>query len=118
MSTTRTVNRRTAAAAIADRAPFRNSGGTFHGRPADAADAFLYMGRLPAEHAETLRAALTDGSADYVVFSYGTPIGWAGSAGTVVPDVKHSPTTSGHQGITRTAFSAPADYIEWSRSAR
>lgn len=118
MSTVRTVNRRTAAAAIADRVPFRNSGGTFHGRPVDVSDAYAVSmcGRLPQEHCDALRDAIRNGAADYVVWSYGTPIAWTGSAGDVVPDERYSPTTSGHQSITRTALTAPSSYIDWSRS--
>lgn len=120
MSTTRTVNRRTAAAAIADRVPFRNSGGTFHGRP--VGEEYGYglgmIGRLPSDHVETLRAALRSGAVDFIVWSYGTPIAWTGSGGTVIPDERYSPTTSGHQTIARVALSLSADdpYIARSRS--
>lgn len=45
--------------------------------------------------------------ADYVVFSYDTPIAWhdAERDAWVIPDVRYSVTTSKHQGTIRTAVS-------------
>lgn len=50
-------------------------------------------------------------SADYVVYSYTTPIAWHINGGSesgdwwVVPDVKYSTTTTKHQGIVNVALS-------------
>lgn len=48
------------------------------------------------------------GQADYVVYSYATPIAWHMSDGKynywVMPDESYSATTSRHQSITRTAL--------------
>lgn len=50
------------------------------------------LGQLPAEYAESAQ------SADYVVYSYRTPIAWhVPDTGWVMPDVRYSVTTSRHQ---------------------
>lgn len=51
-------------------------------------------GRLPTEYHDSARDAV------YVVYSYSTPIGWVQADGEViVPPVKYSITTTGHQGM-------------------
>jgi hypothetical protein len=61
------------------------------------------LGRLPREwHTSALRA-------DYVVYSYGTPIAWHGPSGWVMPDERYSMTTSHHQGRIRPAISTLTD---------
>jgi hypothetical protein len=55
-------------------------------------------GQLPTEWAERYRA--DEPNTVYTVMSYRTPIAWVLTSGEVViPDVKYSRTTSGHQGL-------------------
>ena len=71
---------------------FSNATGTFHGTPFPVG-----KGRLPKEFEDSLNEA------DYVVYSYGTPIAWHVPAqGTlrarwIEPNVKYSQTTTAHQ---------------------
>ena len=63
-------------------------------------------GRLYVRAPESLR------SADYTVWSYATPIAWHHpGTGWVIPDVKHSSTTSRHQSILRRAL--PDHRTDW-----
>jgi hypothetical protein len=58
------------------------------------------LGRLPREYADSVPTA------DYVVYSYITPIAWhVPSQGWIVPDTRYSVTTSKHQGRIATAVS-------------
>lgn len=63
----------------------------------------VMLGQLPAEHRQGI------GWADYVVYSYQTPIAWHVSHGDdrywVQPDVKYSATTTTHQGKIAVALS-------------
>lgn len=67
----------------------------------------LTLGRLDREHHSSVKRA------DYVVYSYSTPIGWhipasdsdGGTAYWVVPDDTYSVTTNRHQGLVRVALS-------------
>lgn len=66
-------------------------------------------GRLPEEHAKTLREYVRDGRVIYVLYSYSTPMAWAishpdGSETWFEPNVKYSVTTSGHQSNFRYAI--------------
>jgi hypothetical protein len=56
------------------------------------------FGRIPREY----RASLMD--AEYVVYSYVTPIAWRTQGQWVTPDVKYSVTTSRHQSRIFTAI--------------
>jgi len=61
-------------------------------------------GRLPFEWNTTYMQDTADGLA-YIVFSYGTPIGWESSDGTrVIPRVSYSRTTARHQYQLRSAW--------------
>lgn len=62
------------------------------GRPGSADT----LGQLPAEF-----RALGVGSADYVIYSYETPIAWRIDGDWTVPDVRYSATTSRHQSLVR-----------------
>jgi hypothetical protein len=78
------------AALIADGKPFATNA-EFSGRPGPLG--FMETGYLPAEWHATAK-----GSADYVVFSYGTPIAWREPGiGWVRPLVKYSVSTGRHQ---------------------
>jgi hypothetical protein len=94
---------RTAAPAITARRPFTTSGALF-GEFLTAGSASR-LGRLPDEHRPAWREAVKKhGRTLYVVWSYGTPIGWAGPGEPLhIPDVKYSPTTTKHQGNLRRA---------------
>lgn len=73
-------------------------------------------GRLPAAWAARFYADREAGIV-YLVWSYGTPIGWVTSAGDyVIPDVRHSVTTSRHQSILHRAWSAPEFRQPYSRT--
>jgi hypothetical protein len=78
------------AQAIANREPFTTSG-ALRGESRNPGY-YVYPGQLPRELAAGLE------SADYVVFSYSTPIAWHGPDGWTVPAVRYSITTSRHQG--------------------
>jgi hypothetical protein len=83
-------------AAIRDRVPFATSGALHGGLPNST------TGRLPADWRNLYQTG-----ADYVVYSYGTPIAWHRPADDlwIVPDEKYSQTTSRHQGIIGTVIS-------------
>lgn len=59
----------------------------------------VYVGRLAPEYRDSAR------NADYVVYSYDTPIAWVRFDFWTVPDESYSVTTSRHQGKIRTAIS-------------
>jgi len=92
----RVSNRNGAAEAIVAREAFQ--GNNFSGSPVNYTPS--NTGRLNKENADRLSAD----NPNYVVHSYGTPIAWHGDNGWVVPDQKHSVTTSNHQGIVRRAL--------------
>lgn len=58
-----------------------------------------YYGQLPSEHYEKVKHA------DYVVWSYATPIAWETYGIWHMPDKHYSQTTTTHQGKIRTALS-------------
>ncbi|WP_322750983.1 MULTISPECIES: hypothetical protein [unclassified Frankia] len=61
-----------------------------------------YLGRLPDDWVRAYRADENNSGIEYLVSSYGTPIGWVTGTGRVVtPDTWYSMTTSRHQGIAR-----------------
>jgi hypothetical protein len=83
---------------IAARHPFHNSTGSLRGEVTVPHKTWIGTGHLPREYRGAVLAA------DYVVFSYATPIGWhVPGQGWTVPDVKYSVTTSRHQGQVRRA---------------
>lgn len=87
--TTRTSNRN-AGDLIAERRPFKGnnlSGGEFRG-----------MGQLHPAY-----DAVAVSSAEYVVYSYATPIAWFIAGSWVIPHERYSVTTSKHQNIVRNA---------------
>lgn len=62
-------------------------------------------GRLPQEHADALREADRCGKIQYILYSYSTPMAWLlDGEGWVKPQVKYSPTTSGHQSVFASAI--------------
>lgn len=70
----------------------------------------LGYGRLPEEWRATFDKNQRDHRIVYSVYSYGTPIAWMLSDGTVhMPDVNYSVTTSRHQNIVRVAWDLPRD---------
>lgn len=88
--------------------------GALHGRPGNASG--WAVGRLPEQYRTSVYHA------DYVVYSYATPIAWhvpnrnegwklgngepaPAEPGWVMPDEKYSVTTSKHQGHIFTAIS-------------
>lgn len=77
------------------REPFKTSGNLYSLREAP----WISPGRLSREYLISVRKA------DYVVYSYGTPIAWHNEDGWHMPDVKYSVTTSRHQSRIRTALS-------------
>lgn len=90
-----------AARAIARRDDFETHTGNLSGR-AHTPGRYVYTGQLPRGYAETVSAA------DYIVFSYATPIAWHLPDGWVIPPVSYSVTTSRHQGVAK--YGARGDY--------
>ncbi|UGQ10531.1 hypothetical protein LO772_27350 [Yinghuangia sp. ASG 101] len=80
--------------ALAGREPFRT-----YGAFRAAAGGPASRGRLPDEWWAKIRD-VPDGRIGYTVYSYVTPIAWVLDDGTVViPPVRYSLTTTGHQGL-------------------
>lgn len=68
------------------------------------------MGRLPDEPVHLYRADEQGERIEYLVSSYGTPIGWAtGTGRVVIPSIRYSTTTSRHQGIVKVNLIARTD---------
>jgi len=92
------VNSREAIEKISRREAFV-SHGAIHARGHTGPGDHLIFGRMPEAARATIQP-LKD--IDYVVHSYGTPIGvHSAEHGWVIPDVKYSSTTSKHQNYTR-----------------
>lgn len=89
-------------AALNMRKAFKTSGSLKGGPVTDAATYTGWdMGSLDFEHYDSVRRA------DYIVWSYRTPIAWADAetGEWTVPDDRYSVTTSRHQSKIRTAVS-------------
>lgn len=84
------MNQRQATTAIATRTPFKASALT--GRP--GFDGYGQMDR---------NLALGIEGADFVVYSYATPIAWSIGGSWIVPEVRYSVTTTRHQNLVRRA---------------
>ena len=68
---------------------------------------FVGMGRLNNIEASLLAADVEEGRADYIVYSYATPIAWRYTNGEWhLSNQRHSVTTSKHQSRVRRAVSA------------
>ncbi len=90
-----TLSRTQIPAAIGECRDFKGSS-IEGGRVTPAFADMIMTGRLDPEW----RKRLVSDAPRYVVWSYGTPIAWVKADGTaVIPDVKHSVTTSNHQGL-------------------
>jgi hypothetical protein len=85
---------------LKNREAFTTSG-ALHGGPV-ANRPLGWSGRLPRDWQNVL-----DTGADYVVYSYSTPIAWHRPADDlwIIPDEKYSVTTSRHQSLISTAIS-------------
>jgi hypothetical protein len=81
---------------LKNRQPFATSGALW------GSAAVRDAGRLPADWRNLFQTG-----ADYVVYSYRTPIAWHRAADDlwIVPDEKYSMTTSRHQSLIGTAVS-------------
>jgi hypothetical protein len=80
---------------------FRIGTGSMRGVIGGAAE----MGHLPTEYQDEAR------DAEYVVYSYQTPIAWITADGQrVVPDIGYSPTTGSHQYVVKNAW-RDTDYV-------
>lgn len=78
---------------------YLRDGKTLYGREGGMSSQW---GLLPKEHHEDAAAA------QYVVYSYQTPIGWVRQDGTkIVPDIGYSPTTGQHQYTVAHAWGVP-----------
>lgn len=84
--------------ALANGEPFTTHG-SLSGTPVTGALTNWDMGRLPREH--YTRAMF----ADYVVWSYSTPIAFRQDGEWVVPEVRYSVTTTRQQATVRAAVS-------------
>lgn len=91
-----TTNGWTTREALMDREPFT----TYGALRAELGGSPWNTGRLPEPWSAKYADDARDNLITYTVFSYSTPIGWVLTDGTVVvPPVKYSITTSGHQGM-------------------
>lgn len=81
---------------IERRRDFKTHSDNFRGETHKPGD-YVFTGRLSGKHSETLSQA------DYIVFSYATPIAWHLPDGWVVPPVTYSVSTARHQSIARAA---------------
>lgn len=75
-----------------------DTSGSLRGRREGWGASLVWGHRLPAEYHASARAA------DYVVYSYATPIAWRTQGQWVTPDVKYSVTTSRQQSTVFTAI--------------
>ncbi|QNP74990.1 hypothetical protein IAG44_39970 [Streptomyces roseirectus] len=92
--------------ALASRQPFRT-----HGALSATAERTYCVGWLPETWADRYRSDADAGRIIYQVFSYSTPIAWVLDDGTVVvPHVRYSITTSGHQGLLYALDSEPGSF--------
>lgn len=67
-------------------------------------------GRLPEEWAMQLNSDVKDKDV-FVVFSYGTPIGWSFDQNWTIPDVSYSSTTTHHQSVLKVATMDNSPYL-------
>lgn len=98
----KTVTNRDARALIARREEFKTRTGNFTGETHVPGNHVFETGYLPQAYAEHGR--LND--ADYIVYSYSTPIAWHLADGWVIPDVSYSMTTSSRH-MPNLPFSEP-----------
>lgn len=93
------VSNRDAATYIETRQEFESNTGSLYG--IYSAGYYPSTGILPREHREALgKAWERAGTNLFTVYSYATPIAWHDGEKWTRPDVKYSPTTSRHQGLT------------------
>lgn len=78
------------ATVLANREPFK-TGGALSGESYEGGTPPWGWGRLDYDYRESVKQA------DYVVWSYSTPIAWHGPDGWHMPDESYSPTTTSHQ---------------------
>lgn len=86
----KTVTNRDARSLIRDRVEFKSRTGNFLGQKHTPGYHVGYTGYLPQAYESHGRLV----NADYIVFSYATPIAWHLADGWVIPDVRYSSTTS------------------------
>lgn len=93
------VSNRSARASIERREEFQSHTGNFRGE-AHEPGRYVYTGHLSGR----LRTTDTVGQADYIVFSYSTPIGWhIPGEGWIIPPVSYSSSTGRHMSYVRQA---------------
>jgi len=92
--------------------PFRLRGRTNPPTLWATAEPPSYLGKLPPQYAEDVATA------DYVVISYRTPIGWEKDGEKIVPDVGYSPTTSQHQYLVLNAWGITGQFPARGRETR
>lgn len=70
-------------------------------------------GRLSTDLAANMRMHAREGTLEYVLYSYGTPMAWKvrDMENWVLPGVKYSVSTSCHQGVFRVAIANPGFYL-------
>lgn len=93
------TTRRTNSQAITERAVFRNSSGSISSESKLSGVAPNFYGQLDYDYRQSVD------SAEYVVYSYTTPIAWLICEDSkpywVIPDVYYSATTTHHQHAAR-----------------
>lgn len=100
----KTVTNTNAGSLIAKREDFKNSRKMFWGQSHRPGSAYVDRGWLPKGFAD-FRSRTSYHYADYIVYSFKTPIGWhVPDHGWVVPEVTFSSRTNRHQGLLRSAI--------------
>lgn len=87
---------------IANRIPFESHTGNFRGVECPDVLTHWDMGYMGDAFRNDLWMNFIAGNVTYLVYSYGTPIGWHHKdEGWIIPNESYSVTTSRHQSVTR-----------------
>lgn len=95
------------ASSVEDMTDFRRSNLTGERGPALGGLTSDHPGRLPHDLGRVFSGYVNDGSLEYVVRSYATPIAWKvrGMTNWIFPGETYSKSTNGHQSALRLALS-------------
>jgi len=97
----RAPGKRAIQAAVDDFTPFK--GNSISGTKVSE-NGYVSYGRLPEPFRKALLHGTLNGSVDFVIYSYATPIAWHACGGWIAPPVEYSKTTTQHQNVIKTAI--------------